>query len=131
MSQFRPLTAKRVTPRRRGLSVIGVILIAAGLIGLLVTYSVLPGWVPRFWPLIIILLGGLGLFRRPAFVSDIDALIPGLAGAADRPRRRFSLALIILGAFLLLFTSRLVDDRLAGPIVIVAIGIAILWRRYR
>ena len=131
MRQVRPLSARRVTPRRRGVSVLGVTLIVAGLAGLLVTYSVLPGWVPRFWPVVIIAMGVIGLVRRPTFLGELDALVPGLAGAADGPRRRFSLALITLGIVLLLFTSRLVDDRLAGPLVIVAIGIALLWRRRR
>ena len=57
MGQFRPLSARRAGPRRRGLSTFGLILIVLGLIGLLVTYSFLPGWVPRFWPLLIVVMG--------------------------------------------------------------------------
>jgi hypothetical protein len=124
-------SARRVGPRRRGLSSFGLILIVFGLIGLLVTYSFLPGWVPRFWPVLIVAVGLLGLFRRPAFVTELDALIPGLAGTADRTRRRFSLALVGAGLLLLVFTSHLVDERIAGPAVIIAVGVALLWRRYR
>ena len=71
------------------------------------------------------------LVRRPAFVTELEALVPGMAGAADRQRRRFSVAVIILGLVLLVFTSRLVDERIAGPAVIIALGLALLWRRYR
>ncbi|HSP18200.1 MAG TPA: hypothetical protein VLQ79_01700 [Myxococcaceae bacterium] len=131
MGQFRPLSARRVGPRRRGQSTFGLVLIVLGLIGLLVTYSFLPGWVPRFWPLLIVAIGLLGLFRRPGFVTELDALVPGLAGTADRTRRRFSLAVVAIGLLLLVFTSHLVDERIAGPAVIIALGVALLWRRYR
>src|SRR4030081_2705738 len=100
MGQFRPLSARRVGPRRRGVSTLGLILIVLGLVGLLVTYSFLPGWVPRFWALIIVAIGLLALFRRPAFVTELDALIPGSAGAADRTRRRFSLVVVGIGFLL-------------------------------
>ena len=130
MGQFRPLTARRVGPRRKGLSTFGLILIGAGLAALLFSYF-LPGWVPRLWPLLVVALGLLGLVRRPAFVVELEALVPGLASAADRQRRRFSLAVVILGLVMLVFTSRLVDDRVAGPAVIIALGLALLWRRYR
>ena len=83
MGQFRPLSARRVGPRRRGVSTFGLVLIVLGLIALLVTYSFLPGWVPRFWPLLIVAIGLLGLFRRPTFVTELDTLVPGLAGTAD------------------------------------------------
>ncbi|HEY8680081.1 MAG TPA: hypothetical protein VIN01_03420 [Candidatus Dormibacteraeota bacterium] len=131
MGQFRPLSARRVGRRRRGVSTFGLILIVLGLVGLLVTYSFLPFWVPRFWPLLIVAIGLLGLFRRPAFVTELDALIPGLAGTADRTRRRFSLVVVGIGLLLLVFTSHLVDERIAGPAVIIALGVALLWRRYR
>jgi MFS superfamily sulfate permease-like transporter len=130
MGQFRPLTARRVGPRRKGFSTFGLILIAVGVATLLITYF-LPGWVPRLWPLLIVALGLLGLVRRPAFIVELETLVPGLASAADRQRRRFSLALVVLGLVLLIFTSRLVDDRIAGPAVIIALGLALLWRRYR
>jgi len=130
MGQFRPVVARRVGPRRRGVSTFGLILIVAGVVTLLVSYF-LPGWIPRLWPLLIVALGFLGLVRRPAFVTELEALVPGMAGAADRQRRRFSVAVIILGLVLLVFTSRLVDERIAGPAVIIALGLALLWRRYR
>jgi hypothetical protein len=131
MGQFRPLTARRVGPRRRGVSPLGLVLIVLGLVALLVTYSFLPGWVPRFWPLLIVAIGVLGLFRRPSIVTELDTLIPGVAGTADRTRRRFSLGVIGLGLVLLVFTSHLVDERIAGPAVLIALGLALLWRRYR
>jgi hypothetical protein len=112
-------------------STFGLVLIVLGLVGLLVTYSFLPGWVPRFWPLLIVAIGLLGLFRRPAFVTELDALVPGVAGTADRTRRRFSLVVVGIGLLLLVFTSHLVDERIAGPAVIIALGVALLWRRYR
>ena len=130
MGQFRPLTARRVGSRRRGLSILGIGLVLIGLVFLLAAY-LLPGSAARFWPLVIVAVGLLGLFRRPAFVTDLDALIPGLANAADRQRRRFSLAVVALGLVLLVFTSHLVDERIAGPAVLVALGLLLLWRRYR
>jgi hypothetical protein len=130
MSQFRPLAARRVGSRRRGLSVFGLVLVLTGLAFLLAAY-LLPGSAARFWPLVIVAVGLLGLFRRPGFVGDLDVLIPGLAGAADRQRRRFGLALVVLGLVILVFTSHLVDERIAGPVLLVALGAILLWRRYR
>ena len=130
MAQFRPLSARRVGPRRRGVSTLGLVLIGIGLVVLLVAF-ILPGWVPRFWPLLIVAIGVLGLIRRPAIVTELDTLIPGVAGTADRTRRRFSLAVIAVGLVLLVFTSHLVDERIAGPAVLIALGLALLWRRYR
>ncbi|HVD00883.1 MAG TPA: hypothetical protein VNG93_07025 [Candidatus Dormibacteraeota bacterium] len=130
MGQFRPLAARRAGPRRRGLSVLGIGLVLVGLAFLLAAY-LLPGSVARFWPLVIVVIGLLGLFRRPTFVTELDQLVPGLAGAADRQRRRFSLALLVLGLVLLVFTAHLVDERIAGPAVLVALGAALLWRRFR
>jgi hypothetical protein len=80
---------------------------------------------------LIVALGLLGLVRRPAFIVELETLVPGLATAADRQRRRFSVAVVVVGFVLLIFTSRLVDDRIAGPAVIIALGLALLWRRYR
>jgi hypothetical protein len=130
MGQFRPLAARRVGSRRRGLSILGIGLVLVGLVFLLAAY-LLPGSAARFWPLVIVAIGLLGLFRRPTFVSDLDQLIPGLATAADRQRRRFSLGVVVLGLVFLVFTSHLVDERIAGPAVLVALGAALLWRRYR
>jgi hypothetical protein len=130
MGQFRPLAARRVGSRRRGLSLLGISLVLVGLAFLLAAY-LLPGAASRFWPLVFVAIGAVGLFRRPSFVTELDLLIPGLALAADRQRRRFSLALVALGLVLLVFTSHLVDERIAGPALLVALGVALLWRRYR
>ena len=130
MGQFRPLAARRVGPRRRGLSLLGISLVVVGLAFLLAAY-LLPGAASRYWPLVIVAIGAVGLFRRASFVTELDQLVPGLAGAADRQRRRFSLTLVVLGLVLLVFTSHLVDERIAGPALLVALGVALLWRRYR
>jgi hypothetical protein len=130
MGRFRPLAARRVGPRRRGLSTFGVVLVVLGLLFLVAAY-LLPGSAARYWPLVIVAIGLLGLFRRPAFVAELDLLVPGLAGTADRQRRRFSLAVVVLGLVILVFTSGLVDQRVAGPALLVALGVALLWRRYR
>jgi hypothetical protein len=129
MGRFRPLAARRVGSRR-GLSTVGIVFVLVGLVLLLAAYA-LPGSVARFWPLIIVALGLLGLFRRPSFINELDLLVPGLATAADRSRRRFSLAVVIVGLIILVFTSRLVDERIAGPALLIALGVALLWRRYR
>jgi hypothetical protein len=130
MSRFRPLAARRVGPRRRGLSAFGVVLVGLGLLFLVAAYA-LPGSAARYWPLVIVAIGLLGLFRRPAFVAELDLLVPGLAGMADRQRRRFSLAVVVLGLVILVFTSHLVDERIAGPALLVGLGVALVWRRYR
>jgi hypothetical protein len=132
--QQRRVAVKRVGPRRRtlsGLSGLGLILIGIGAVSLLVSFSVLPHWVLGWWPLVLVGVGLFGLLRRPGWVVELDLLLPGFAGAADRPRRWFSAALVISGLFLLLFTTHLVDERLIGPIVIIALGAALLWRRSR
>lgn len=128
------VVVKRVGPRRRalrGLSGLGLLLIVVGILALLVAFSVLPRWVAGWWPVVIIAVGAFGLLRRPGWVVELDLLLPGFAGAADRPRRWFSLALVVFGLFLLPFTTHLVDERLVGPIVIIALGLALLWRRSR
>ena len=50
MGRFRPLTARRVGQRRRGVSTFGLVLLVVGVATLLVSYF-LPGWVARLWPL--------------------------------------------------------------------------------
>ncbi|GAC1656393.1 MAG: hypothetical protein NVS9B1_11690 [Candidatus Dormibacteraceae bacterium] len=131
MAKFRSLGAKRVGARRRGVSTIGLVLIVLGLVALLVTMTGWSAYVARYWPLVLVALGLLGLFRRPAWLLELDALVPGLATASDRYRRRFSLSLVALGLVLLLFTAHLIDPRIAGPAVIIALGAALLWRRTR
>ena len=132
MGQFRPLSARRAGPRRRGVSTFGLVLIVLGLIGLLVTYSFLPGWVPRFWPLLIVPIGLLGLFRRPAFVHQARRPGPRRRRGPRTGRGAASVSPVVgIGLLLLVFTSHLVDERIASPAVIIALGVALLWRRYR
>lgn len=128
-SQYR--TVKRVGPRRRGLSGLGVVFVLLGALALLFWFSVIPHWVLGLWPLILVLLGLLVISRRPGWILELDLLLPGFAGAADRPRRRLGSALAATGLLLLPFTLHLLDDRLIGPIVIILIGAALVWRRAR
>lgn len=117
---------------RRGLSGLGIVLVLIGLIALAVTYSVVPPIVPRLWPLILIAVGLFGLLRRPGWVSELDfQLGPEFGRFADRQRRTFSWALVVLGLFFLVFTLGLVDARVLGPTVLVVLGLLLLWRRSR
>ena len=127
------MSARRVKGgRRRGLSGLGVVLVLIGLIALPVTYSVVPPIVPRLWPVILIAVGLFGLLRRPGWVSELDfQLGPEFGRFADRQRRIFSWALVVLGLIFLLFTLRLVDERVLGPMVLVVLGLLLLWRRSR
>ncbi len=125
--------ARRLKGRgRRGLSGLGLLLVVLGMIALAVAYSVLPSAVYRLWPVLLIGLGVFGLLRRPEWVTEMDLhLGPEFGRAADRPRRIFSWALIIAGLVALLFTLRLLDERILGPAVLVGLGLLLLWRRSR
>ena len=46
-------------------------------------------------------------------------------------RRLFSLLLLALGCFCLPFTLGLLSTRLIGPVLLVALGLLLLWRRAR
>jgi hypothetical protein len=117
---------------RRGLSGVGLLMVVIGLLALAVTYSVLPAWVYRLWPLVLVGLGLFGLLRRPGWVNELDfQLGPEFGRAADRPRRIFSWALIVTGLVSLLFSLRLVDERIVGPVVLIGLGVLLLWRRSR
>lgn len=117
---------------RRGLSGLGLVMVIAGLLGLAVAYAVLPPAVYRLWPLLLVAVGVFGLLRRPGWVTELDfRLGPEFGRAADRPRRIFSLALIVAGLFFLLLTLHLVDERIVGPVVLIALGLVLLWRRSR
>ena len=117
---------------RRGLSGVGLLMVVIGLIALAVTYSVVPPWAVRWWPLILVGLGVFGLVRRPGWVNELDfQLGPEFGRAADRPRRIFSLVLIVGGLVFLMFSLRLVDERIVGPVVLIGLGMLLLWRRSR
>jgi hypothetical protein len=127
------MSARRVkSGRRRGLSGLGIVLVLVGLIALAVTYSVVPPIVPRLWPVILIAVGLFGLLRRPGWVSELDfQLGPEFGRFADRQRRIFSWALVLMGLIFLVFTLRLVDEKVLGPAVLVVLGLLLLWRRSR
>ena len=129
------LNARRVKGSqrgRRGLSGLGLLIVIAGLLALAVAYAVVPPVVYRLWPLVIVALGVFGLLRRPGWVSELDFhLGPEFGRAADRPRRVFSLVLIVAGLLLLTVTLHVVDERIVGPVVLIALGLLLVWRRAR
>lgn len=126
------LTRRARGARRRGLSGLGLVLVLLGLLALAVAYSALPAWVLHFWPLVIVGVGILGMLRRPGWVDELDLLYgPALARGVDRPRRLLSLAVAVAGGVVLLFTTGLVDARVIGPGVLVALGLLLVWRRAR
>ena len=133
MTEFELEAARRPRgSRRRGLSGLGLLLVVLGLLALAVTYSALPHWVFRFWPAVFIAVGLFGLLRRPGWVQELDLQLgPQVSRTLDRPRRLFSLLLVGVGACALLFTTGLVDSRVLGPALLVALGLLLLWRRAR
>ena len=118
--------------RRRGLSGLGLVLVLLGLLALAVAYSAVAHWVFRLWPAVFIAVGLFGLLRRPGWVQELDLQLgPHVSRALDRPRRLFSLALVALGVLALPFTLGLVDTRVIGPVLLIALGLLLLWRRSR
>lgn len=124
-----PLRAAR--SRRRAISGIGILLVLVGLVVLAVTYALLPPSVYRLWPLILVVVGLVGLLRRPGWLQELDIAAPGVGAAAARPHRFFSWFLIALGVVLLLFSVHLVDERVIGPGIVIGLGLLLLWRRAR
>jgi hypothetical protein len=129
-----------VISRRRGVSGLGILLVLVGTVILLVSFSKLPRSVYELWPLILVAVGLVGLFRRPGFIQELDFAFPGVGDAPgarrahierDRPRRGFSLFLIGSGLFLLLLTTHVVDQRLIGPGFLIALGLLLLRARAR
>ena len=133
MPEFDLRLARRARgTRRRGLSGLGLALVAGGLLALAVGYAAVPGWVVRLWPLALVAVGVFGALRRPGWVDELDLRFgPEVARGMDRPRRVFSLALIGLGCLCLLFTTGLVDPRVIGPGILIALGLLLIWRRAR
>lgn len=121
-----------MTFRRRSISGLGLLLVLIGVVMLGVALSVLPASAYRFWPVIFILVGVLGVLRRPGWVNELDlSMGPDVARAAGTPRRFFSWFLIVLGVVILPFSLRLVDERVIGPGLLVALGLLLIWRRAR
>ena len=131
MTEFE-LEAARRPHRRRGLSGLGLLLVVVGLLALVVTYSKLPPRLFGLWPLAFVAVGLFGLVRRPGWVGELDfQLGTQVSRALDRPRRFFSLVLLAFGLFCLPFTLGLLSTRLIGPVLLVALGLLLLWRRAR
>lgn len=132
MTEFELEAARRSRGRRRGLSGLGILLIIVGLLALAVTYVTVPPWVFRLWPAVLVAVGLFGLLRRPGWVEELDLQFGSqVSRTLDRPRRLFSLVLVVLGVIGLLFTLGLVDTRVIGPALLIALGLFLLWRRAR
>jgi hypothetical protein len=117
---------------RRGVSGLGLLLVVVGVLVLLVTFSAVPAGVLRLWPLLLVAVGLFGLVRRPGWVRELDLWAgPEATRVVERPRRLFSVLLIVLGAVCLLFTTDLVDARVIGPALLIGIGVLLVWRRAR
>lgn len=131
MTEFE-LEAARRPHGRRGLSGLGLLMVIIGLLVLAVTYSRVPPRLFGLWPLAFVGVGLFGLVRRPGWVTELDVQFGGhVARALDRPRRLFSLLLLVFGGCCLPFTMGLLSTRLVGPLLLVALGLLLLWRRAR
>ncbi len=118
--------------RRRGLSGLGLLLVVLGLLVLAVSYSALPPVVSRLWPLALAGVGLFGALRPAGWVDELDVPYGSqTARGSDRPRRLFAWALVGAGCVCLLFTTGLVDARVIGPGVLIALGLLLAWRRAR
>jgi uncharacterized membrane protein YqgA involved in biofilm formation len=118
--------------RRRGISGFGLILVIAGLFGLAVAYSVLPSLVYKLWPVILIAVGVFGLLKRPGWVQELDLFAGSqVSRAALAPQRFLSWILLVAGLVLLAFSLNVVDQRLFGPALLIALGLFLIWRRSR
>jgi hypothetical protein len=116
----------------RGISGLGLVLVIVGLLALAIAYSRIPPDAFRWWPAVLIAVGLFGAVRRPGWVEELDLLYgQQVARAADRPRRIFSVGLVGLGCVCLLFTTGLLDARLVGPGILIALGLLLVWRRLR
>jgi len=133
MEEFDQRRARRGRATQgRGISGLGLVLLAVGLIMLLATFSAIPAILLRFWPLLLVAVGVFGLLRRPGWVRELDLWAgPEAARVLDRPRRWFSVLLVLLGTVCLLFTLDLVDTRLIGPGLLIGVGLLLVWRRAR
>ncbi len=132
------------TRRDRGGMIWGIVLLAIGLLLLLSNfgYGSWFGW-GRWWPLILIVLGIVLLYRREP--ASIEQAPPGSIGGAGQPlapgagasgseqtsrmRRRYPTAAIVLIGIGLAF---LLEDYIGGnafpALVLITIGVALLLR---
>lgn len=126
------VTRRGRADRRRGISGLGLVLVIVGLLALAIAYSRIPPDAFRWWPAVLIAVGLFGVVRRPGWVEELDLLYgQQVARAVDRPRRIFSVGLVGLGCVCLLFTTGLLDARLVGPGILIALGLLLVWRRLR
>ena len=126
------VTRRGRADRRRGISGLGLVLVIVGLLALAIAYPKIPADAFRWWPAVLIAVGLFGAVRRPGWVEELDLLYgQQVARAADRPRRIFSVGLVGLGCVCLLFTTGLLDARLVGPGILIALGLLLVWRRLR
>ncbi|MGH7861117.1 MAG: LiaF transmembrane domain-containing protein [Candidatus Dormibacteraceae bacterium] len=124
--------ARRHRGRRRGVSGLGLLLVVIGLFGTAVAYSALPAFLFRLWPVILIAVGVFGLLRRPGWVQELDLhLGPEISRTVERPRRIFSWFIFLVGVVCLLFSLQVIDGRVIGPALLVALGVLLVWRRAR
>lgn len=117
---------------RRGVSGLGLVLVLLGLLALAVAYAEVPRWARGLWPLVLVVVGLLGVLRRPGWIDELDIVYgPPAWRQFERPRRVFSLTLIVLGLLFLPFTTGLLDTRVIGPTVLIVLGLLLVWRRAR
>jgi hypothetical protein len=123
---------RTVGGRRRPTSGLGLLLILVGLVTLAVSLFKVSPTVYRFWPLILVGVGVLGITRRPGWLVELDvALGPEVARVANYPRRIFSWILVIVGLFILPFNLQILPDVVIGPALLIGLGGFLIWRRSR
>lgn len=117
----------------------GILLLGLGLIFLLSNFG-LGSWIGlgRWWPLILILIGLIVLFRRTEIVTPAppgapgEGTRPGTAGeAAGRGPRRLPLAgLILIGVGAAFLLQDVIPGEVFPALILIAIGGALLLRHW-
>jgi hypothetical protein len=106
-------------------------LVIAALVALVVISARAPE-VLRWWPLLLTVIGVIGMLRQPRWVASLRSNFgPRVASMADVPRRVFSLLLICLGMILLPITVGLVEARYIVGGGLIALGVLFIWHRLR
>jgi hypothetical protein len=132
MTEFELEARRTRRGHRRGLSGLGLLLVIVGILVLVVNYSRLPPRLFGLWPLAFVAVGLFGLVRRPGWVAELDVQLGAqVSRALDRPRRLFSLLLLGFGCLCLPFTIGVLSTRFIGPVLLIALGLLLLWRRAR
>ena len=82
--------------------------------------------------MILVAIGLFGLLKRPGWVQELDLFAGSqVSRAAWAPQRFLSWVLLAGGLVLLAFNLNLVDQRLLGPALLIALGLFLIWRRSR